>query len=164
MSTGLEGIVNGEPLCCHWWGGTLRILNKHRHGATKYNLKYEVTTIKKQLVKHAGYSGVANCQTKIPVIFWGIFGTFVAFKMFYLFIPRFLAKPLMMLRRTVVAKHCSRWTHVASKQSSHGWSLINTLSETFMVGSDHTWCRHYFLKSLSYVKMEEHIFMWIIII
>jgi len=64
MSTGLEGIVNGEPRCRHWWGGILRILNEHRLGATKHNLKYEVTATKKQLVKYAGYSSVANCQTK----------------------------------------------------------------------------------------------------
>jgi hypothetical protein len=41
------------------------------------------------------------------------------FKILYLSIARFLVKTPMMLCRTVVVKHCSRWTHVASKQSTH---------------------------------------------
>jgi hypothetical protein len=41
------------------------------------------------------------------------------FKVLYLLTAWFLAKPPLMLCRTVVVKHCSRWTHVATKQSSH---------------------------------------------
>jgi hypothetical protein len=85
MFTGPEGTVNREPLCRQCCG-ILRILNEHWHSATKYNLKYEVTTTKKQLVKHADYSSVANCQTKIPAILWGIFENLWHLKIFiYLF-------------------------------------------------------------------------------
>ena len=40
-----------------------------------------------QLVAHGNYSSVANCRTKLPAIFRGIFGILHSMAKFYSFTP-----------------------------------------------------------------------------
>jgi hypothetical protein len=79
---------------------------EYRHNTTKYNLKYELTKTKRQLVAQGDYSSVA--RQKFPRYFEGYLGVFAVFQHFCLFIPRFLAEPLTMFCRTLVGKHCYR--------------------------------------------------------
>jgi len=47
--------------------------------------------MKRQLIAQGYYSNTANCWTKFPVMFCGIFR--ILFCRIYLFIPQFLTKP-----------------------------------------------------------------------
>ena len=53
--------------------------------------------MKRQSIAHSDYFNTANCWTKVPVIFCGIFGILffrtVIYLVIYLFIPQFLTKP-----------------------------------------------------------------------
>jgi hypothetical protein len=63
-----------------------------------------------QSVAQECYSSIANCQTKIPALFVGLFGNFQGVLKFFKFIPHFLAKSLTMFCRTLggnlAVKHC----------------------------------------------------------
>lgn len=51
------------------------------------------------LIAHGHYSGIANCQTKVPAIFQGIFGFFAVFL-------KYLRICSTNLCGTLVGKHC----------------------------------------------------------
>lgn len=60
-------------------------------------------------VAHVDYYSTANCRTKIPEVFRGIFGIFTVLTSLYLriyLISRLLAQPLTMLCGILVGKHC----------------------------------------------------------
>lgn len=69
--------AQGWPFYRHRWGGCVKIRKEHRHSTTKCNVKYELAETEQRgmLVAHEDYSSYANCRTKIPVIFRGIFAT-----------------------------------------------------------------------------------------
>ena len=60
--------------------------------------------MKRQLVVQGDYNSIAICQTKIPTLFWGIFGIFYRFAK-YLFIPWFIKECPVMFGRALGRKH-----------------------------------------------------------
>jgi hypothetical protein len=45
-----EKPATGEYSCRHWWGGSAKLRNEHRHNTAKYNLKYERKETKQEAV------------------------------------------------------------------------------------------------------------------
>jgi len=67
---------------------------------------YTGMTTKRQLFAHRDCYSISNCQTKIPTVFLGTLLIFAALKNCYIFIPRSLVEPWMMICWTMVGKHC----------------------------------------------------------
>jgi hypothetical protein len=112
----------------------LRNNKKQRQNIDKYNLEYEINKTKQnsQLVAYGYYSSIANCRTKIPLIFLGIFEIFAVFQNFYFFTPQFLAEPVTVLTEPAVG---NRWAEL--KRES--WGVLKDLFSWPEYGSCTRW-------------------------
>jgi hypothetical protein len=91
------------------------------HNTTKHNLKYALIGAK--------HRGTGSTQTtprwpvvgqKFPRYFDGHSELFAVFQIFYLFIPRFIAKPLGIFCGTLFVKHCIKvWGFFAISGKRH---------------------------------------------
>jgi hypothetical protein len=105
--TGQRHLIETGPLWSHRWGGSVTLLNNHRHNAAKHTLKTQTyqNKTKRLLVAHGDYPNTGNCWTKISEIFRGIFITFICGISKFLFISWFLAEPwLWKIHRGIMHK------------------------------------------------------------
>ena len=73
-----------------------------------YTYIYKYMCIKGRLLGHRDYANISYCQTKIFVIFRGVFIIFPVFQVIYEFIPLFLSEPVIMFCGNLFEKHWFR--------------------------------------------------------